>query len=84
MEVAVLLKVLDLAFLGFSAYMDYQDQQTQNAEAAEMVANLRQRVLKGEISETEALAEIDQIIGSVVGKRRAALAALPPPTGHGG
>lgn len=83
MEIAVLLKVLDLAFLGFSAYMDFQEQQQQNAEAAELVSNLRQRVLKGELSEEEALAEIDKIIGSVVGKRRAALAALPKPTGHG-
>ena len=83
MEVAVLLKVLDLAYLGFTAYMDYQEQQADNAQAAELVNNLRQRVLRGEISEADALAEIDQIIGSVVGKRRAALAALPAPTGHG-
>lgn len=82
MEVAVLLKVLDLAYLGFTAYMDYQEQQTQNAQAAELVSDLRQRVLKGEVSEEEALAEIDKIIGGVVGKRRAALASLPAPTGH--
>lgn len=82
MEVAVLLKVLDLAFLGFSAYMDYQSQQSENAHTAELVNDLRMRVLKGEITDAEALAEIDRIIGGVVGKRRAALAALPKPTGH--
>jgi hypothetical protein len=82
MEIAVLLKVLDLAFLGFSAYMDYQSQQSENSKTAELVNDLRMRVLKGEITDVEALAEIDRIIGGVVGKRRAALASLPKPTGH--
>jgi hypothetical protein len=82
MEAALILKLLDLAFLGFTAYQDFQMQQGQNQENADRIQALRIKLLKGEISEEEAMAQIDEVIGGIIGRRRAAFAQLPKPTGH--
>jgi len=82
MQIALLLRVLDLAVLGFTAYHDHQAQSAQQKQDRELIAALRARILAGEIDEAEALAQLDQIIGGIIGRRRAALAKLPKPTGQ--
>lgn len=80
MNPLVILKLLDLAMLGFTAWEKYAANQADNKETATRVAELRRRVLVGEISDEDALAEIDAMIGEMQGKRRAAFAKLPRPT----
>jgi hypothetical protein len=82
MEIAIALKLLDLAFLGASMYQDFQEQQRMNKEQQEFIMALRAQLMNGNITEAEMMAEIDKRIGSIIGRRRAALDALPTPTGH--
>ena len=82
MNPLIVLKLLDLAMLGFTAYENYQEQRSQNDLISEELDVLRKQILLGEVDNEEALAAIDQLIGGVIGRRRAAFEALPKPPGH--
>ena len=80
MNPLVVLKLLDLAMLGFTAWERYQEHAAVNREASERVAELRRKILVGEMSDEDAMAEIDAMITLMQSQRRAAFAALPKPT----
>lgn len=82
MNPLIILKLLDLAMLGFTAYDRYREAQSQNDATSEAIDRLRKQILTGEVDTEEALAMIDEMIGSTISRRHAAFAALPKPTGH--
>lgn len=79
MNPAVVLRALDLAVLGFAALERYTSAAAADVAVTESLSRLRVRLLRGEVSDDQALAELDLLIGGVIGRRRGALARLPKP-----
>lgn len=76
----VVLKLLDLVFLGLSAWERYDANRATGDSASNRIAGLRQRLLTGEITDAQAMTEIDALIDSVRARRAAAISRLPLPT----
>lgn len=77
MNPAIILRLLDLAFLGLTAWERYDANRGSNTETSARIANLRQRLLTGDVSDDAAVAEIDALIESVRSRRVAAMSRLP-------
>lgn len=80
MNPAIILKLIDLAFLGLSAWERYDAAKSANATNASRLQALRTKLLLGEIDEDQAMVEIDALITDIRERRRAAFNRLPLPT----
>lgn len=77
MEIAVILKLLDLAALGFSAWERYDERKRQGSAAMADIDSLRRRILAGDVTHEEASAEVDRIIMPIISARKSAIGKLP-------
>lgn len=76
MEAALLIKLLDLAYVGWTAYMRYQDAQQEVEPTLSDIRNLREKVLLGEVSPEEARKDIDLLLESSILRRREVISRL--------
>lgn len=80
MNPMIVLKLIDLAFLGLSAWERYDAAKSANAANASRLQDLRTKLLLGELDEDQAMAEVDALISDIRERRRAAFKWLPIPT----
>lgn len=80
MNPMIVLKLIDLAFLGLSAWERYDAAKSANATNASRLQTLRTKLLLGELDEDQAMIEVDALIADIRERRRAAFQRLPIPT----
>lgn len=76
-EMALVLKLLDLAALGFAAWERYDERKREGTAAMADIEDIRRRLLAGELSTEAASAEVDKMVGRLVMARKAAMGRLP-------
>lgn len=79
MTTALVLKILDLAFLSLSAWDRYQTNQKAGDSTAARINEIRNAVLVGDMTADAAANEIDALIESIRQRRKRAIDALPKP-----
>ena len=80
METAVILKLIDLAVILGGSYMRYQGSAAENNKTVDELLTIRNQLIKGEITSTEAQAEISNIEQDVLRSLDTSISALPKPT----
>lgn len=80
MEVAVIIKLIDAIVIFATLYMRHAaNAQKIEADVDKLLAT-RNKLIKGEITKSEAMAVVNEVQNKALGELDAALAALPVPT----
>lgn len=76
MSALVALKALDVAVLLLSAWERYAQSVSTREASVDRLNEIRERLKAGDVSEEDALRDLDALISDIQAKRQAAIAAL--------